>query len=599
MAKPTPEDEITLNVVVEGDDIRTKLFEITVHLRDKFARVRDVIQQVYWAKRQISIYDLTLYKANLPFEQSQHAQLSDETLLWLTRRVALEWPSRLDVDEDLLHIIVRPTCHKYSYSDCPSVPTDRVRELIQEFRSDRSRFIQSLRAKKTSSFNAALHKNFLEQQGGNDYINIGRPANKAWFPIVLYHEVFGRLLRGLKSSHPHREVYQRTKEHFSISQALYGGVTGNPQAKDELTRASLRHLLGDALQKIKANGVEADGVITGTNSAYLVIMEMKNEIGTGSSDPSVQAAQSYMRYWCDIASKHWLNWCCCPSILIAIAGPWMCVLGAIFLDRPVVQPLTDFLWVGEDPSRPSKLDQIVCIFHCINQARIELDHYYRAHYPPPPGESIVSPFPYLTHYLDSTGQVVRFAYRKSLCPANPEKPIFLAKIDDPENPRPIIVKFVRKYNADAHRLLAEHGFAPQLLYDGTMYPDDQPGPDHNMVVMDFIQGADLEALGSSPLPRSVFNDIEAAIKLLHGRDFVFGDLREPNVMVLQDLMGRATGKAMLVDFDWCGKHLEGKYPQQMNMELGWHRDVEPRAVMDKQHDTHMLAKLDSSARFSL
>ncbi|EUC55031.1 kinase domain protein, partial [Rhizoctonia solani AG-3 Rhs1AP] len=132
-----------------------------------------------------------------------------------------------------------------------------------------------------------------------------------------------------------------------------------------------------------------------------------------------------------------------------------------------------------------------------------------------------------------------------------------------------------------------------------MYPDDQPGPDHNMVVMDFVQGADLEALGSSPLPRSVFNDIEAAIKILHSRDFMFGDLREPNAMVLQDSMGRATGKVMLVDFDWCGKHLEGKYPPKMNMTLGWHRDVRPEAVMDKQHDNRMLAQLDSATRLSV
>ncbi|CAE6479306.1 unnamed protein product [Rhizoctonia solani] len=243
-----------------------------------------------------------------------------------------------------------------------------------------------------------------------------------------------------------------------------------------------------------------------------------------SSDLTVQAARLYQRYWTDIAAEHWLNWCCCPSILIAITGPWMCVLGAIFLDRPVVQPLTDFLWVGEDLSQPSKPDNIAWVFHCINQARIELGDYYRTHYPPPLGESIVSPFLYLMHYLDLTKQVVRFVYRKSLCPANPEKSIFLAEIDNPEKPRLIIVKFVRKYNGDAHRLLAERGFAPQLLYDGTVYPDDQPGPDHTMIVMDFVQGTDLEALGSSPLPRSVFGDIEEAIKLLHGRDFVFGDL---------------------------------------------------------------------------
>ncbi|CAE6423706.1 unnamed protein product [Rhizoctonia solani] len=278
---------------------------------------------------------------------------------------------------------------------------------------------------------------------------------------------------------------------------------------------------------------------------------MKNEIGTGSSDPSIQAAQSYTNFWSSTAVEDWLNSCCCPSILIGIAGPWMCILGAIFLDRPVVQPLTDFLWVGEDPVRPLELDNIARVFHSINQARDELEDYYEANNPPSPGKNNTSPFPYLTHYLDSTGQTVHFVYQNLLCSESPEKSIYLAETTDAENPQPIIVKFVHSYNSDAHRLLAQNRLAPQLLYDGTMYPESQPGPNHTMIVMEFVQGTDLESLKSSRLSGSVFDDIKAAIDLLHARDFVFGDLREPNVMVLQDLTGNATGKAMLVDFDWC------------------------------------------------
>ncbi|CAE6407480.1 unnamed protein product [Rhizoctonia solani] len=593
MAEPTPGGEIKLKVLVEGDNPDFQVFTITVQLQDDFCDVRPVIQKAYWESEQISIYGLRLYKANLPSKQIEHAQLSNETLLRANELVASEWPSSLNVDKALIHIVVRPTSRQVTdahRSITPLSPQTEFEKLIQKFMSDRSRFVQSIRETTTSSASAARHNNFLEQQGGDDYINIGRPANNAWLPIVLYHKVFGQFLRGLRSSYPPNEVYQHTEQHFSVSQAMYGGETGNPQAKDKHFRDSLRHLLGDALQKNKGDGVEADGVTTGTNLAYLVVMEMKNEIGTGSSDPSVQAAQSYMRYWCDVRAEHWLNWCCCPSVLIAIAGPWMCVLGAIFLDRPVVQLLTDFIWVGEDPSRPSNFAHIVRVFHCINQARVELGAYYRTHYPPP-GESIVSPFPYVTHYLDPTGQVVRFAYRKSLFPANPEKSIFLAEIDDPENPRPIIVKFVQKYNADAHRLLAEHGFAPQLLYDGT-YIGLLVGPGLVLYQQYLkLQGADLQSPGSSRPPRSVIKNTEAAIKILHSHDIVFGDLRRPNVMMLKDSMGKTTGKAMLVDFDWCGKHLEGRYPPKMNMTLGWHRDVRPEAVMDKQHDIHMLARL--------
>ncbi|KAL5631181.1 hypothetical protein ACGC1H_006876 [Rhizoctonia solani] len=595
MAEATVEDKITLNVVLEGDDIDTQLFEITVPLRSKFTRVVDAIQEVYWTKQQISIYGLILYKANVPFEQFRHAQLSAETLIRLATRVVSEWPSRLDFDEDLLHIIVRPRSRQLTNTHktvAPPSPQTEFEQFIQKFNDAQLGFVRHVQEKKTTSSSAALPRNFRAQQAGPNYINIGRPAEHVWLPIMLYHPVFGRFLTRLRSTDPiDSEVYLRTTEHFPVSQNLYEEETNHAQARDEITRSSLRRLLGDALRKTKANGVEADGVITGPDATCLVIMEMKNEIGMGSSDPSIQAAQSYTRYWSDNTARHWLNWCCCPSILIGIAGPWMCVFGAIFLDRPVIQPLTHFLWVGEDPARPSELGYIARVFDCISYARDELEHYYSTSNPPSLGENTARAFPYLTHYLDSTGQVVHFAYRKGLCPNNPEKAIFLAETIDKENPKPIIVKFVQNYNADAHRLLAENKLAPELLYDGTMYPQDQPGPEHSMVVMEFVQGVDLE-WSRSRLPRSAFNDIKAAVDLLHSHDWVFGDLRGPNVMVLQDSTGKATGRAMLIDFDWCGKHLEGRYPLKMNMTLNWPGDVRPRAVMDKQHDLYMLNQLD-------
>lgn len=276
----------------------------------------------------------------------------------------------------------------------------------------------------------------------------------------------------------------------------------------------------------------------------------------------------------------------------------MCVLGAIFLERPVVQKLTDSLWVGKDSAQPSNPDHFARVFDCISHARNELENYYRTNVPPPRDKNTGRPFPYLTRYRDSTGQIAEFAYRKSLCPGNREKAIFLAETIDKENPKPIVVKFVQSYNADAHRLLAEEKLAPELLYDGTMYPDDQPGPEHIMIVMELAQGEDLESLGGTRLPRSVFDDIKKAVDLLHSHNLVFGDLREPNVMVLQDSAGDVIGGAMLIDFDLCGKHDKGRYPLAMKMRHGWHDNVELGGVMRKEHDIHMLDKLEGELMFS-
>ncbi|CAE6465106.1 unnamed protein product [Rhizoctonia solani] len=594
MSGTTFEAEITLNVLVEGDDPRRNIFNITVPLQSRFNQVLKIIQKEYWGLHQISLYGLDLYRANLHPEQARHIQLTDEAILLCLESVASEWPSQSDADPRLVHIVVQPRSRQVtntSRADTPPSAETEFSKYIEDFNKLQLGFAQ--RAPTGNSSSAAQPKNFRAQQKGPNFINNGRPADKEGPPIILFHPVFGRFLTQLRSTDPiDPQVYRHTVDHFIVSQDLYEHETKHPEARDEVTCTSLRDLLGDTLSKVTANGVQADGTITGWDATRIIIMEMKNEIGTGGSDPSIQAAQSYLRYWSNQLARRWLNWCCCPSILVAIAGPWMCILGGIYLDRPVIQPLTHFLWVGSNPAQPSQLGYIARVFHCLSSARGELEAFYRTSAPPALGYNPARPFPYLTHYMDAEGNCVRFVYRKGLCPANPEKLIFLAETTAAENPRYIVVKFVQNYNTIAHKLLAEQKLAPELLYDGTQYPNDQPGPEHIMIVMEFVQGVNLdEWLTHFRLSQSALSDIDTALKLLHDNNFVFGDLRPPNVMILQDSSGAATGRAMLVDFDWCGKHLEGRYPLRMNMTLGWHEQVEPGAIMEIKHDIHMFKQL--------
>ncbi|KAK2464481.1 hypothetical protein APHAL10511_003460 [Amanita phalloides] len=44
--------------------------------------------------------------------------------------------------------------------------------------------------------------------------------------------------------------------------------------------------------------------------------------------------------------------CCCPTILLAAAGPFMMILGAVFTDRPIIRPLTDMLSMGQSSTHP-------------------------------------------------------------------------------------------------------------------------------------------------------------------------------------------------------------------------------------------------------
>jgi RIO-like serine/threonine protein kinase len=107
--------------------------------------------------------------------------------------------------------------------------------------------------------------------------------------------------------------------------------------------------------------------------------------------------------------------------------------------------------------------------------------------------------------------------------------------------------------------------------------------------MEFLSGSTAhDVFYKAPLPSPIIKDVSAAIKVLHEKDIVFGDLWRPNIMVLN-----ATAK--LVDFDWCGKHGEAKYPANLN-DLGnisWHPDVQRATTMRKEHDIFMLKALHS------
>ncbi|KAJ2994153.1 hypothetical protein NUW54_g7601 [Trametes sanguinea] len=81
--------------------------------------------------------------------------------------------------------------------------------------------------------------------------------------------------------------------------------------------------------------------------------------------------------------------------------------------------------------------------------------------------------------------------------------------------------------------------------------------------------------------------LREAIALLHEHNLVFGDLREPNVLLVKG------GGLMLVDFDWCGQEGAAKYPGDMNDDgsIPWAQDAEAGQLIKKEHDLHMLTML--------
>ncbi|KAG8772332.1 hypothetical protein FRC12_003117 [Ceratobasidium sp. 428] len=104
--------------------------------------------------------------------------------------------------------------------------------------------------------------------------------------------------------------------------------------------------------------------------------------------------------------------------------------------------------------------------------------------------------------------------------------------------------------------------------------------------MDYVRrGQCLTPAGD--VPTSVRSSVQKAIEILHSNNIVFGDLRRPNVLAVEDVGGRVVG-GMLVDFDWCGTHGVSRYPIAMNKEAHWAEGVEAGGVMKMEHDDAML-----------
>ncbi|KAF8591615.1 hypothetical protein K439DRAFT_776432 [Ramaria rubella] len=234
------------------------------------------------------------------------------------------------------------------------------------------------------------------------------------------------------------------------------------------------------------------------------------------------------------------NACLCPSFCIGIAGPWICVLGAVLTDNVIVQPLTDYIWLDYDFTKLYSIAQLFC---SLASGLKDLDKYYRSlsRADAPLPERM---FPYIRSFLFK-GQEVAFSYIK---PLSGRKPIFLAQLDDKTK---VVVKFVHSYSSVAHRLVANAGLAPCLLYCGM---DDASAPFFGrlkMVVMDYIEGVSAHyIMQKMRLNPQVYESVRRALDILHNSNFVFGDLRPANIMI------DAKGTAWLVDFDWCS--IEGQ-----------------------------------------
>ena len=310
--------------------------------------------------------------------------------------------------------------------------------------------------------------------------------------------------------------------------------------------------------------------------------------------------------------------------MLAGGGPWLGVMGGVFTDRFIVQRLTSLMWIAESSTEENaRIYDAARVFVALRTSLQQLTAFYKkiGEFKIPRvinGQTHSRFYPYPTSFTVNK-QTFHFQYLKAM-EDHVACETYLAKlVDTPDN---IVVKFVSRYGKEVHEFLAKKNYAPHLRYYGPM-PDAPPSPPRpkmasaglafgfmQMVVMDYIVPA-------RHLPTDARQQIRDVLFILHESGYVFGDLREPNVLFGAD------HKIKLIDFNWCGRYDvdmdilhsaipadvqkkidESKsrlprlprneyahYPNNLSTSIEWPAEVGPLKPILPQHDWFMWNKM--------
>ncbi len=276
----------------------------------------------------------------------------------------------------------------------------------------------------------------------------------------------------------------------------------------------------------------------------------------------------------------------------------MVVMGAVFTTQPIVQRLTDFIWLGTSPViNDAQCIRVAGILRALKAGVRILDNYYRnlAHLPLSSNAHHPRFFPFPTSFHNVNQSRVHFKYLEPLKPFDPDCVTFLAETI-PDKTK-VVVKFAQTYGAEAHILLAQHDLAPPLLHFKHLNEDGAGYGALKMVVMGYVEGKTVtKVFNGAALSPNVIGDLERALNILHGEGLVFGDLRRPNIMIMPGPNKDDTVR--LIDFDWAGKENEARYPIHLNQskEVKWADGVGSYRKIDKRHDIDMLELLRTPQR---
>ncbi|CAG8766092.1 12788_t:CDS:2, partial [Gigaspora margarita] len=409
-----------------------------------------------------------------------------------------------------------------------------------------------------SSF--ALINNLYDYHNHEQGILIYRPSNCIGIPLMLYNSAFSYFKTNFndKDLPMDKDHYQWTLNCIRTMANIYSGEKSRwEEFRERLEELFNKYIKILILDETSNNGC-LDLNLHSFNVLYLLV-EIKNEIGTGKCDPTTHAAAFYAKFYAQKEYEPILKGCNMPCFIIGLAGPWICILGAVYVEKAVIEPLTGFeplLFINNQ----IHWEKIAQLFMALRIGCNNLKKYYES-LPNSILKTVDSQrfFPY-----------IRTANNKLLWKAETKKG------------QKIIVKFSLKYNDYAHKVCYEIGKAPELFFASNMING------FYMIIMGYVEGQklyDCDDLDISEYQK-IIDGIEVAISHLHSKNIVFADLRDSNILVIKD--ENKTYHGMLIDFDWAGENDVECYPSFMNHDINWPMGAEDNMKLKKEHDMYWL-----------
>ncbi|KAG2436915.1 hypothetical protein HXX76_006434 [Chlamydomonas incerta] len=320
------------------------------------------------------------------------------------------------------------------------------------------------------------------QEGPHPMVRNWRPASNFALPPELAFPAFGAFLDALSKPPTPGDL-------MAAQNLCKMGSTVFPTESDLVSAAHhyLAQHIGMCFEKAS---VRPDRGRAQTNGAILIrdsdeaaamhrlvaLMEVKN-VG-GSGDSSFQGACYYGLFWGTRPGSPYKQNTCCPALLLEVVGPTLRVSALYWARTVVIRPLTsmmNLLWMADNKAYMLSVAQVLA---ATKAAVTELAAFYRQ--PPParppampPGVDLL-PYPLLqsngrVRYSNAVPEPVgRFVYRADARRARRSNSSITSSgstgAGSASNSRSerVVVRFARRYGADAHRAWAAAGLAPAL-----------------------------------------------------------------------------------------------------------------------------------------